>query len=131
ESDNVLVIYEGGGACWNYETCTAAEGSLGALGVNCVLQNRDRAPEDKIDCIADNYADTYYALPDTISDETFEDIEKIGPDGVGITTQRVAIDTVGPYASAGYKKRDSENRASPMYDWNLVFVPYCTADLYA
>lgn len=131
ESDNVLVIYEGGGACWNYETCTAAEGSLGALGVNCVLQNRDRAPEDKIDCIADNYADTYYALPDTISDAMFETIEAIVPDWVGITNRRVAIDTVIPYASAGYKARDSGNRASPMYDWNLVFVPYCTADLYA
>src|SRR5699024_10284214 len=85
KSDNVLVIYEGGGACWNYETCSAAEGSLGALGVNCVMQNRDKADEDKVDCIADNYADTYYALPDTIDDGMMDVIMKLIPDWVGIT----------------------------------------------
>lgn len=131
QSDNVLVIYEGGGACWNYETCSAAAGSLGALGVNCVMNNRDKAPEDKTDCIADNYADTYYALPDTIPDDMFATIEKITPSWVAITSRRVAIDTVVPYASEGYPKGKPDERASPMYDWNLVFVPYCTADLYA
>lgn len=130
ESDNVLVLYEGGGACWNYETCSAAEGSLGALGVNCVLANKDKADEDKEDCLADNYADTYYALPDTIGDATFAMIENLIPDWVGITNRRVAIDTVLPYASAGFDKETGE-KVSPMHDWNLVFVPYCTADLYA
>lgn len=129
KSDNVLVIYEGGGACWNYETCSAAEGSLGALGVNCVMQNRDKADEDKVDCIADNYADTYYALPDTIDDGMMDVIMKLIPDWVGITNRRVAIDTVVPFASAAESK--AGEAASPMHDWNLVFVPYCTADLYA
>lgn len=132
KSDNVLVIYEGGGACWNYETCSAAAGSLGALGVNCVMNNRDKADEDKVDCIADNYADTYYALPDTIDESMMETIEKIVPSWVGITNRRVAIDTVVPFASSGYPAGSAvSKRASPMYDWNLVFVPYCTADLYA
>lgn len=130
-SENVLVIYEGGGACWDYKTCSAAAGSLGALGVNCVHANKGKADEDKVDCISDNYADTYYALPDTIDDEMMATIESIVPRWVGITSRRVAIDTVIPYASAGYPAGKLNMRASPMYDWNLVFVPYCTADLYA
>lgn len=129
KSENVLVIYEGGGACWNYETCSAAEGSLGALGVNCVMQNRGKADEDKVDCIADDYADTYYALPDTISDEVMAGIEQMVPSWVSIKNRRVAIDTVVPYASSA--KHQTGTPASPMHDWNLVFVPYCTADLYA
>lgn len=130
ESDNVLVLYEGGGACWSYETCSAAEGNLGALGVNCVLANKDKPEDEKEDCVADNYADTYYALPDTIGDATFGLIEKMIPDWVSITNRRVAIDTVLPYASAGFDTKTGET-VSPMQDWNLVFVPYCTADLYA
>lgn len=130
DSDNVLVLYEGGGACWDYETCSAAEGNLGALGVNCVLANRNKPDDEKEDCVADNYADTYYALPDTIGDATMKLIEDIIPDWVGITNRRVAIDTVLPYASAGFDEKTGET-VSPMHDWNLVFVPYCTADLYA
>jgi hypothetical protein len=122
-SDNVLILFEGGGACWDYETCTGSEGSLGALGVDCVLQNRERRQngEDVVDCISDNYADTYFGLPDAASgfEELAESFEH-----VYLTDGGASIDTVLPLAN-------SNEEVSPMHDWNLVFVPYCTADLYA
>ncbi len=130
ESDNVLVLYEGGGACWSYETCSAAEGTLGALGVNCVLSNKDLPDDQKVDCVADDYADTYYALPDTISDDMLEGLLEIIPSWIHVKNRRISVDTVLPVASGGFDKKDKLD-VSPMHDWNLVFVPYCTADLYS
>lgn len=132
-SENVLVLYEGGGACWNFETCTAAAGSLGALGVDCVMRNRDKAEADKEHCITENYADTYYPLPSGITGAQLDSFKALIPSWAQVTVDGVAIDTVLPLASAGIatsgKHRDSP--VSPMHDWNLVFVPYCTSDLYA
>ena len=116
-SENVLVLFEGGGACWDYETCSNAAGTLAARGVDCVVNPTGD------DCLPDNYADTYYGLPGGLPLDDYQDILKKFS-WLSITDGRVAIDTVLPLAN-------SANGVSPMGDWNLVFVPYCTADLYA
>lgn len=127
-AENVLVLFEGGGACWNWETCTAAAGSLGALGVDCVMNHHNGGTED---CIRDNYADTYFNLPSTVQDDMLGLVKKLLPDYMFLTDRYVSIDTAVPVASAGRmgRKRDGDF-ISPMHDWNLVFVPYCTSDLY-
>lgn len=122
DSDKVLVLFEGGGACWDFETCTAAAGSLGALGVDCVMNGKDE------DCIRDNYADTYYGLPSTVPNEMLDLVRKLLPPFMSLTDRYVSIDSVVPVASSGTNPDGSF--ISPMHDWNLVFVPYCTSDLY-
>ena len=116
-SENVLVLFEGGGACWDYNTCTAAAGSLGARGVDCVLDDNDEF------CIPYDYADRYFGLPAGVPDDLVNSIVRNHPH-ISVTNGAVSIDTVLPLAS-------SNATISPMHDWNLVFVPYCTADLYA
>lgn len=34
DSENLLILYEGGGACWDYESCSGALGLLGAANPN-------------------------------------------------------------------------------------------------
>lgn len=122
DAENVLVLFEGGGACWNWETCTAAAGSLGALGVDCVMSGGEEH------CIRENYADTYYPLPPTIPPSALDLVQTMLPSWADLSIEGVAIDTVLPLGSRG--AHGGEN-VSPMHDWNLVFVPYCTSDLYA
>lgn len=127
-SENVLVLFEGGGACWNWETCTGSAGALGALGVDCVMRKHND-PTNTEDCVPENYADTYYPLPATLTEDMLSSVSRLIPDWVDINGRGVAIDTVLPLASAGGTR--AGDKVSPMGDWNLVFVPYCTADLYA
>lgn len=122
DAENVLVLFEGGGACWNWETCTAAAGTLGALGVDCVMSEGDEH------CIRENYADTYYPLPPTIPPSALDLVAGLLPSWADLSVDGVAIDTVLPLASRGTKGGEA---VSPMHGWNLVFVPYCTSDLYA
>ena len=127
DSQNVLVLFEGGGACWNWETCTAAAGSLGALGVDCVMDKHNN-PDSEKHCISENYADTYYPLPSTISPELLASFQAMIPKWASVSIEGVSIDTVLPLANSGGQGTE---KISPMHDWNLVFVPYCTSDLYA
>lgn len=125
-SDNVLVLFEGGGACWGWESCTGSEGQLGALGVDCVMRNYDEnydpVERDADDyCIPENYADTYFGIPGDID---LSQYEALIPDYVHFTDNAASIDTALPLGS-------SNEDVSPFHDWNLVFMPYCTADLYA
>lgn len=126
-AENVLVLFEGGGACWDWETCTGSAGALGALGVDCVMRQHNGTATG--DCVPTDYADTYYGIPDNLPISQYEGlIKKLAP-WLRIAGGRAAIDTVLPLANDGADK--AGNTVSPMNDWNLVFVPYCTADLYA
>lgn len=120
-SENVLVLFEGGGACWSWETCSAATGTLAALGVDCVFDDNDEY------CIPYDYADTYYAIPGGLPLDEYKDILS-NYKWLGISNGRVSIDTVLPLANSA---SSGGQDVSPMKDWNLVFVPYCTADLYS
>lgn len=132
ESENLLVLYEGGGACWDYETCTAAAGTLGALGVDCVMRNHGKADADKEHCIPDRYADTYFPLPGGITAEQLAPFAALIPKWAKVSTEGVSVDTVLPLASSGVATSGKYRGTpvSPMNDWNLVFMPYCTSDLY-
>lgn len=69
DNNNLLVVMEGGGACWNNSTCTAGTGATSIAA--------DASPDES-------------------------------PTGVfNLTAER-----------------------NPFKDWNMVFVPYCTADLH-
>lgn len=86
-SDNVIIFFEGGGACWDYESCSGNGGIRGAA-------NRS-------------------GLPDTHADAQTE----------------IAGIQVG--ASEIYPLLNQDPDVSPMADWNKVFVPYCTGDVYS
>ena len=85
-SQNLVVFFQGGGACWDYKGCTGD-------GI--------RAPVN-LNGIPDDYAVRHAAF-----------------DGL-----QFGVDLVYPLLS---------NRAdvNPMADWNKVFVPYCTGDVYS
>ncbi|MEM9847745.1 MAG: pectin acetylesterase-family hydrolase [Bacteroidota bacterium] len=81
-SDNLIIHFLGGGACWDYETCANPLTPLKAMamGMHHNLKN--------------------YYLPD-----------------VSKQTPRVLS---GLFSDA---------KKNPFSDWNLVLIPYCTADL--
>ncbi len=75
-SENLAVVMEPGGACWDYDSCTGANGIRGAANVNGV-------------------DDDHYVLAQVIS----------------------------PFLN-----RFSDD--SPTRDWNLIYLPYCTGDVF-
>jgi hypothetical protein len=85
-SSNVIIYLEGGGACWDYASCTGT-------GVRTAA-NRDGIP----DTHATNYANL---------------------EGLSF-----GVDTVYPLLN-------SDLAVSPMADWNKVFIPYCTGDVFS
>lgn len=85
-SDNVIVFFMGGGACWDYESCVGG-GARGAANPNG---------------LPDDYANVHA----TIS-------------GLPINVNQV------------YPLLNGDPAVSPMANWNKVFVPYCTGDVYA
>lgn len=76
KSDNLVVVFEPGGACWDYPSCTGKEGIRGA------------------------------ANPDGIPDDHYE---------------------LAPFISPFLSRFDDTN---PSRDWNMIYVPYCTADVH-
>lgn len=85
-SDNVIVFFMGGGACWDYESCVGG-GARGAA-------NPDGLPDD--------YANMHAEVA-----------------GLTINVNEI------------YPLMNDDPAVSPMADWNKVFVPYCTGDVYA
>ena len=85
-SDNVVVFMEGGGACWDYESCISG-GARGAANPN--------------------------GIPDTHATEL-----------TNVMGFPIPVDAVYPLLNA-------DPSVSPMADWNKVFVPYCTGDVYS
>jgi len=75
-SDNLVVVFEPGGACWDYDSCTGASGIRGAANVNGL-------PDD------------HWTLAQFIS----------------------------PFLSRF-------DDTSPTKDWNMIWVPYCTGDVF-
>ncbi len=86
-SDNVIIFFEGGGACWDYESCSGNGGIRGAANPN--------------------------GLPDTHADAQ-RDIA-----GIQVGAREI------------YPLLNQDPDVSPMADWNKVFVPYCTGDVYS
>ncbi len=84
-SDNVVFFFEGGGACWDYASCTGT-------GVRSAA-NRNG--------LADTHA-TAHANFGGFS---------------------VPVDLVYPLLN-------NDSRVNPMADWNKVFMPYCTGDVF-
>lgn len=86
-SDNVIIFFQGGGACWDYESCSGASGIRGAANPNG---------------LRDDYADAHAEV-------------------AGLTINANQI----------YPLLNGDPDVSPMADWNKVFVPYCTGDVYS
>lgn len=86
-SDNVIIFFEGGGACWDYESCSGNSGIRGAANPN--------------------------GLPDTHADA------QRNVEGIDVGAREV------------YPLLNQDPNVSPMADWNKVFVPYCTGDIWA
>jgi len=85
-SDNVIIFFEGGGACWDYESCSGNGGARGAANTNG---------------LRDDYAEAHAEIA-----------------GLTINVNQI------------YPLLNSDSAVSPMADWNKVFVPYCTGDIY-
>lgn len=86
-SDNVIIFFQGGGACWDYESCSGASGIRGAANTNG---------------LRDDYADAHAEIA-----------------GLTINVNQI------------YPLLNGDPDVSPMADWNKVFVPYCTGDVYS
>lgn len=103
-SDNVVVFFEPGGGCWDYETCAGGV----PFNTECLKE------EPGSTCLRDDYATAYihFDLPDEITDiaEQF-----------GIIDGDVPVDFAFPTLSI-------DPAVSPMADWNKIFIPYCTGD---
>ena len=80
---NTVLYFEGGGACWDYPSCTGATGVRGA-------RNPDGIP--------DNYLDTTNPSTSFVSPFVFRQ---------------------HPYSETKTQR------------WNVVYVPYCTGDVYS
>jgi len=86
-SENVIIFLEGGGACWDYKSCTGS-------GI------RSAANKDGI-----------------------------GDDHATALMNAAGVLSVG--AEIVYPILNNDPSVSPVADWNKVFVPYCTGDIYA
>ncbi|MDH3202548.1 MAG: pectinacetylesterase family protein [Myxococcales bacterium] len=85
-SENVIFYFMGGGACWDFESCSPGSGIRGAANPNG---------------LPDDYANAHMNLG-----------------GLAINVNQV------------YPLLNQDPAVSPMADWNKVFVPYCTGDVY-
>lgn len=102
-SDNVVVFFEPGGGCWDYETCASGD----PFNTECLKDPGST-------CLRDDYATAYthFDLPDEVAEiaEQF-----------GIIDGDVPVDFAFSILSP-------DSVVSPMADWNKVFLPYCTGD---
>lgn len=91
DTSNTVLYFEGGGACWDYASCTGQTGIRGARNPNG---------------IPDNYVQNINLL----------DFEN---------SANLATAAVSPliYTHHPYNQFKSG-------EWNLVYVPYCTGDIY-
>ena len=105
-SDNVVIFFEGGGACWNYEDC--ANGS--PFNTECIKE-----PEGT-ECIRDDYMAVYLHL------DELEPLTAL-TEPLGVVNGDVPVELAYPMVS-------SDPAINPMADWNKVFVTYCTGDTY-
>ncbi|WP_444895280.1 pectin acetylesterase-family hydrolase [Microbulbifer sp. SSSA005] len=91
DTSNTIFYFEGGGACWDYESCSGQAGIRGARNPNG---------------IPDDYLSNVHLLDFT----NFENLTTAGVSPL--------IYTHHPYDQ--YKTGE----------WNMVYVPYCTGDIY-
>ncbi|TGD71511.1 hypothetical protein E4634_17815 [Mangrovimicrobium sediminis] len=91
DNNNMLIYFEGGGACWDYPSCSGAAGIRGA-------RNPDGIP------------DGYVQNVDLRNLESF--------DGLDTAAVSPLIFPEHPYNQ--FKTAN----------WNMVYVPYCTGDIY-
>ena len=105
-SDNLIVFFEGGGACWEYGDCARAR----PFNTGCINE------EPGTTCIRDDYATSFtqFDIPPEFNDLAAQ---------LGVVDGNVPIDLAYPVLS-------SNPDISPMADWNKVFVAYCTGDIY-
>ncbi|NVJ65895.1 MAG: hypothetical protein HWE16_05350 [Gammaproteobacteria bacterium] len=82
-TSNTIIYLEGGGACWDYESCTGQTGVRGA-------RNPDGIPDD------------YMSLQNPGSSLVSPFVFRLHP-WTNVKTQ----------------------------DWNMIYVPYCTGDIYS
>ncbi len=80
---NTLIYMEGGGACWDYESCSGKSGVRGA-------RNAHGIPDDYMD------------------------------------GKKPATNMISPLIYRNHPYSKVETQA-----WNLVYIPYCTGDIYA
>ncbi len=82
-TSNTIIYLEGGGACWDYESCTGATGIRGARNPNGV---------------PDNY----------------------------MSLQNPSASLVSPFVFRLHPWTRTKTQ-----NWNMVYVPYCTGDIYS
>ena len=105
-SSNVVVFLEGGGFCGNYESCANGR----AFNTDCIKE------EPGAECIRDNYPAVYLHV-DAL--EPFS----AATEPLGVVNGDVPVELAYPLLS-------SNTDINPMGDWNRVFIPYCTGDVY-
>jgi len=110
-SDNLVVIFEGGGGCMDYQTCTSADPSFEGNPANTDCLNDPGST-----CVRDDYATAWINVD--VPEALTESAEQFG-----IIDGNVPIDFAFPVLS-------TDPAVNPMADWNKVFLPFCTADMH-
>jgi hypothetical protein len=103
-SDNLVIFFEGGSACWDYEDCASGR----PFNTDCIKEPAGA------ECIRDDYTAVYLHL---------EELEALTAltEPLGVVNGDVPVELAYPVLS-------SNADINPMADWNKVFIPYCTGD---
>ena len=118
-SDNVVIYFEPGGACWDYESCSVKGGIRGAAHPHGIPDNLSEAWQ------------TFGLPPEVSVDQVRTILENAGltdaihiiKDDNGNYELAMPFDTALPTLS-------NIDQVNPMASWNKVFIPYCTGDLH-
>ena len=105
-SDNVVIFLEGGGACWDYEDCSSG----GPFNTDCIQEPAGT------ECIRDNYPAVYLHV------DSLEPLSAV-TEPLGVINGDVPVELAYPMLTG-------DTDINPMGDWNRVFIPYCTGDIY-
>ncbi len=105
-SKNLVIFLEGGGFCGDYESCANGR----AFNTDCIKE------EPGAECIRDDYPAVYLTV-DSLAPFTAV------TEPLGVINGEVPVELAYPPLSGN-------SEINPMGDWNRVFIPYCTGDVY-
>jgi len=105
-SSNLVVFLEGGGACSNYDDCSNGR----PFNTDCIKEPAGA------ECIRDDYPAKYLHVA------SLEPLSAV-TEPLGVINGDVPVELSYPLLSGN-------TDINPVGDWNRVFVPYCTGDIY-
>lgn len=118
-TSNIVVEYEGGGACWDYDSCANGEGLLSASNMNGIPDDYHRA----FDEINLNVLEPWNWPGELV--KFFSSVQESG-------IRVFATSPIYNKWTATYLGSGSGFKSTPpkTVDWTVVYAPYCTGDVH-